>query len=104
MRTLSHALIAGMIGAVLLSACATSSGPTSLGSDTWRIVAKNGVIGMQKANTHCQSMGKKAVKVSMQETQKADASEVTYRCSKEGDHQEARPSVESAPPPDKIAQ
>lgn len=96
-----------MVG-LLLAGCGTvpsSSGPVAIGPDTWRIFAKDGMKGsgasqamaLQEADAHCQGLGRKIMTVSTVETMNGYASEVTFRCLKEGDLELVRPTLERMP-------
>jgi hypothetical protein len=78
----------------------------SIGPDTWRIAAKDGMKGaaggqrmaLTEANAHCQGMQSQIlVTATEQRDPPYGAFEITYRCLKSGDADLVRPNLMKAP-------
>ena len=76
--TLSCSLVASL----LASACGTTSGPTKLDAERWKIVDKNYLEAAKEANAHCKSLGQNTLKVISRKAGE-DSVEVIYQCAKE---------------------
>lgn len=94
-------LIAALAGC---GAVARSSGPMSIGPDTYRIMARASLasqaesqkMAFGEANGYCSSLGKKMVTTNTRSTE-SDGYEVTFRCLKDGDPDLVRPVLQKAP-------
>ena len=82
MQIPNNSLFASLAIALLMSACATSSGPTRVDSDQWQIVAANYIEAAKKANEHCKSLGQNSLKVTKGQAHE-DNIEIIYRCAKD---------------------
>ena len=82
MQIPKNPLFVGLAISLVLSACATSSGPTRVDSDQWQIVAADYIEAARKAKAHCNSLGLDALKVTKRQAHE-DNIEILYRCSKE---------------------
>jgi hypothetical protein len=82
MQIPNNSLFASLAIALLMSACATSSGPTRVDSDQWQIVAANYIEAAKKANEHCKSLGQNSLKVTKRQAHE-DNIEIIYRCAKD---------------------
>jgi len=78
----SITLSCGVVASLLLSACGTTSGPTKLDADQWKIVDHNYLEAAKEANAHCKSLGQNTLKVISRKAGE-DSVEVIYRCAKE---------------------
>jgi len=81
-NTLSLGLSLGTVVSLFLSGCGTTSGPTKIDGDRWKIVDKNYLEAAKEANAHCQSLGQKNLKVISRKAGE-DSVEVIYQCAKE---------------------
>lgn len=75
-------LCCGLVASLLVSACGTTSGPTKLDVDRWKIVDKNYLEAAKEANAHCKSLGQNKLKVISRKAGE-DSVEVIYQCAKE---------------------
>lgn len=75
-------LTCGVVVSLLLSACGTTSGPTKIDGDRWKIIDKNYLEAAKEANAHCQSLGQNDLKVISRKAGE-DSVEVIYQCAKE---------------------
>ncbi|MGB4336131.1 MAG: hypothetical protein WBJ41_14935 [Chromatiaceae bacterium] len=82
MQIPNNSLFASLAIALLMSACATSSGPTRVDLDQWQIVAANYIEAAKKANEHCKSLGQNSLKVTKRQAHE-DNIEIIYRCAKD---------------------
>lgn len=82
MKIPRNALFASLAITLVLSACASSSGPTRVDSDHWQIIANNYIEAARAANAHCKSMGQNSLKVTKRQARE-DNIEILYLCSKE---------------------
>lgn len=75
-------LSCGLVVSLLVSACGTTSGPTKLDADRWKIVDENYLEAAKEANAHCKSLGQNTLKVISRKAGE-DSVEVIYQCAKE---------------------
>ena len=82
MRMNRMILALGVVVGLALSACGTSSGPTKIDGDRWKVVDKNYLEAAKEANAHCKSLGQNTLKVISRKAGE-DSVEVIYQCAKE---------------------
>ncbi len=82
MQIPKNTLFASLAISLVLSACATSSGPTRVEADQWQILAPNYIEAARKAKAHCRSLELDVLKVTKRQAHE-DNIEILYRCSKE---------------------
>ena len=82
MQISQKTLFASLAIGLVLSACATSSGPTRAEADQWQILAPNYIEAAKKAKAHCKSLALDVLKVTKRQAYE-DHIEILYRCSKE---------------------